>query len=115
MKGICPDCKVARKNETDWNVDKFTLATLKLAKYLQSPSPHMNKLEVFNSMIKASQSKQLIFGEDHKAKAKAKYKVYKDLSIEIPLNFEEEVLDQFLSQLYFETELFGSAQRRMRG
>jgi hypothetical protein len=45
-------------------------------------------------MIEGSYTKQLIFGNS--------YKIYKDLSIEIPINFDEEVLDNFFTEVYFE-------------
>lgn len=110
LKVISPECRIARKNETDWNIDRFTLATLKLTKYLQSHSPQMNRLVVFNSMMKASQTQQLIFGE---GKTKGAYRVFKDLSIEIPFNFEADVLDDFIYQIFFEKELYGDSRRKI--
>jgi len=104
LKSIIPSIKVARKNQKDWDIDKFTMSTLKLTKYLQADNRQFNKVEIFDNMINQSHSKQLIFGSS--TKQGGKYKIYKDLSIEIPFNFDEAVLDEFFQQIYFEEEIF---------
>ena len=104
LKSIIPSIKVARKNQKDWDIDKFTMSTLKLTKYLQADNGQFNKVEIFNNMINQSHSKQLIFGSS--TKQGGKYKIYKDLSIEIPFNFDVVVLNEFFQQIYFEEEIF---------
>lgn len=65
-------------------MEKFSWSILKLVSYLED-SVEYGKIEILTNMINQSHSKQLIFGNN--------YKVYRDLSIEIPFNFEAEVLD----------------------
>lgn len=113
LKDICPDVRIARKNERDWEIDKFTLASLKFIKYLKRPltisGEKLDKVQIFNKMIRTSHSKQLIFGESKKRKQKGgSYKVYRDLSIEIPFDFDEEVMDKFIVEVCFEQGLFGN-------
>ena len=81
-------------------MEKFSLAIQKLVKFLKSQNQikGMDKAEVFKGMIESSFSRQLIFGNS--------YKIYKDLSIEIPINFDEEVLEDFLIEVFFEQQMF---------
>ena len=90
---IIPQIRIARKNKKDFDMEKFSWAILKLVSYLKD-SIEYGKVEILNDMIDQSETKQLIFGTN--------YKIYKDLSIEIPFNFDTDVLDQFFQEVYFE-------------
>ena len=106
---------MARRQERDWDIEKYTLATLRLIKYLQTPSLSfvseadgmeyvVDKVELFNRLISRSSSKQFIFGKKSKLANKnpnSGYKVYKDLSIEVPVDFDTQILDKFIYQIGF--------------
>lgn len=89
---------MGRRNEKDFDLQKYSLATLKLVKYLQEDTTGA-KIAVLKSMIGESASKQLVFGHES-------YKVYKDLSIEIPIDFDHEVLDSFFEQVFHEQGIY---------
>ena len=75
------------------------MAMLRLVKYLKNDleieGEAVPKAELFNEIISQSHSKQIILS------IKKNYKVYRDMSIEIPFDFEEPVLDEFITQLFF--------------
>ena len=71
----------------------------------------IDKIELFNKMIRLSHSKQFIFGESKKKKSekgRGTYKIYRDLSIEIPFDFEAKVMDSFLTEVCFQQNIFGN-------
>ena len=86
---LIPKIKIARKNEKDYDIQKFSLAIIKLKKFLKKDDDEFDKVQILSDMIESSHSRQLIFSGQNQ------YKIYKDLSIEIPFNFDEEVLRSF--------------------
>lgn len=95
LQELLPEVNVARKNQNDHDLDKFTLAMLKLTKYLKEDA-ELDRQYVLNAMLAASRTKQIIFGASQSTDPDldtAAYKLYKDLTIELPFNFSEETLD----------------------
>ena len=53
---MIPKIKIARKNEKDYDIEKFSLAILKLKKFLKKEE-EFNKVEILTDMVENSYSK----------------------------------------------------------
>ena len=109
LQELLPEVNVARKNQDDHDLDKFSLAMLKLTKYLKEDT-ELNRQFVLCSMLAAGRTNQIIFGASQSADPDldaGAYKLYRDLTIELPFNFSDETLDQFISEVYYQQEIYG--------
>lgn len=56
IQNLIPKIKIARKNEKDYDLEKFSLAILRLKKFLTTEDK-FDKISIFNEMIENSFSK----------------------------------------------------------
>jgi len=91
--------------KNDYNMKRLAQSLQRFIRYLNEPGEpvyfegeQVDKVAVFKDMIEQSESKQIVFS------VKRDYKVFGDLSIQMPFAFEEEVLDEFVEGLVAEQQ-----------
>lgn len=96
LQKILPSAEITKKDPRDMNMYRYSIAIKHLIKYLQTTHPiiydrqyKVERLEWIKVINKANN--QILIG--------TKFKVFKDLSIEIPHSFKDQDFDEFLVTL----------------